>query len=235
METKKSQTRQQSPPIVKHYLAIYNAVQFIGWAYGLFLTIRFLLFSPERHNYRLLWEHCSIIITIFQTYQLIEVFHAMIGFVRSNPVTTFTQIFSRLMLVWGILIPLSEARYSIGVPMLLIAWCIAECTRYAYYALNIYDAVPYICTWLRYTLFIVLYPIGVSGELFTTYAALRPIRQQKFLSFDLPNKLNFSFHYDVYCIIFMLSYIHFFPQLYLYMFGQRKKIIGSSKQQIKQD
>ncbi|KAH7636669.1 protein tyrosine phosphatase-like protein [Dermatophagoides farinae] len=205
METKKSQTRQQSPPIVKHYLAIYNAVQFIGWAYGLFLTIRFLLFSPERHNYRLLWEHCSIIITIFQTYQLIEVFHAMI------------------------------ARYSIGVPMLLIAWCIAECTRYAYYALNIYDAVPYICTWLRYTLFIVLYPIGVSGELFTTYAALRPIRQQKFLSFDLPNKLNFSFHYDVYCIIFMLSYIHFFPQLYLYMFGQRKKIIGSSKQQIKQD
>lgn len=177
----------------------------------------------------------------------------MIGFVRSNPFTTFTQIFSRLMLVWGILIPLSEARYSIGVPMLLIAWCIAECTRYAYYALNIYDAVPYICTWLRYTLFIVLYPIGVSGELFTTYAALRPIRQQKFLSFDLPNKLNFSFHYDVYCIIFMLSYIHckychlkpyspfvyflflVFPQLYLYMFGQRKKIIGSSKQPIKQD
>ncbi|KAF7494385.1 Very-long-chain (3R)-3-hydroxyacyl-CoA dehydratase 2 [Sarcoptes scabiei] len=225
---KPSTQRKPQPPFVKHYLAFYNLVQFCGWGFGLILALKFMLFSKP-YSHRLLWEHCSMIISIFQTLQLMEVVHAAIKFVPSNPIQTFIQIFSRLMLVWGILVPIVDARDSIGVPMLLIAWSIAECTRYIYYALNIYDAVPYLSTWLRYSLFIVLYPLGVSGELLTTYAALAPIRRMKFLSLELPNALNISFYYDIYCILFMLSYVHFFPQLYLYMMHQRKKILSNSQ------
>ena len=91
--------------------------------------------------------------------------------------------------------------------MLLVAWSIAEMTRYLYYALNIYDMVPYILVWMRYTLFIVLYPLGVSGELLTIVAAYPLIRDRKLLAYELPNFFNVSFYYHIILIFVILSYI----------------------------
>lgn len=59
----------------------------------------------------------------------------------------------------------------------------------------------------RYTLFIVLYPMGVSGELLTIYAALPFVRQSGLYSISLPNKYNFSFDYYTFLILVMISYI----------------------------
>lgn len=112
------------------------------------------------------------------------------------------------MVVWGILIPLENSRNSPGVLLLLVAWCIAECTRYIYYALNIYKMVPYFITWLRYTLFIALYPIGVSGELLTMFHALPHIKASRLWTLALPNPLNVSFYYNYLVVTVMLSYIH---------------------------
>lgn len=188
---------------------MYSCIRFpSSWGYGLVLAVQFLTTSGKGSNFRLLWEHCSTVIVAFQTIQLIEVGHAIVRFVPSSPVTTFIQIFSRLMLVWGILVPIPEARSSLGVPLLLVAWSIAECTRYFYYGFHLYDVVPYFSTWLRYTLFIVLYPMGVTGELLTTYASLSTISKKKLWSIELPNFLNISFYYDYALILFMLSYIH---------------------------
>lgn len=219
--------RKPQPAGVKLYLAFYNAVQFLGWGYGLVLALQYLATSKQPTNFRLLWEHCSTVIATFQTLQFMEVIHAALRFVPSSPVQTFIQILSRLVLVWGVLVPVVEARSSLGVPMLLIAWSIAECTRYFYYGFHLYDAVPFFSTWLRYSLFIVLYPVGVTGELLTTYASLSTISKRKLWSIELPNPLNISFYYDYLLILFMLSYIHFFPQLFFFMLAQRKKFLGS--------
>lgn len=218
------------------------------------LAIQFLITSGKGNNFRLLWEHCSTVLTIFQTLQLIEVGHAAVRLVPSSPIQTFIQILSRLVLVWGVLIPVPESRHSIGVPMLIIAWCIAECTRYFYYGFHLHNAAPYFATWLRYTLFIVLYPLGVSGELFTTYSSLKTISAKKMWSIELPNAFNISFYYDYILIAFMLSYIHcrfliiihyliallifeifspVFPQLYFFMLAQRKKFLGPNKSEKK--
>lgn len=178
-----------------------------SWGYGLLLALQ--LYAAGRvTSYRALWDHCSLVITLFQTYQLMEVVHAALRFVPSNPVQTFIQILSRLVVVWGILVPIPEARDSVGVPLLLVAWCIAECTRYFYYGFNVYNAAPYISTWLRYSLFIVLYPMGVSGELITLYHSLPLIQRHKMLELALPNRLNISFHYDYLVMLIMASYIH---------------------------
>ena len=149
-----------------------------------------------------------MVIATFQTIQLIEVVHAVLRFVPSSPITTFIQILSRLVLVWGVLVPIPEARYSVGVPMLLIAWSIAECTRYFYYGFHLYESAPYFSTWLRYSLFLVLYPTGVTGELLTTYSALPTIAKNKMWTLELPNIFNISFYYNYILVIFMLSYIH---------------------------
>lgn len=59
----------------------------------------------------------------------------------------------------------------------------------------------------RYTFFIVLYPMGVTGELLTIYAALPNVQKTGLYSVTLPNKYNFSFDYYTFLILIMISYI----------------------------
>lgn len=59
----------------------------------------------------------------------------------------------------------------------------------------------------RYTFFIVLYPMGVAGELLTIYAALPYVQKTGLYSVALPNKYNFSFDYYTFLILTMVSYI----------------------------
>ncbi|XP_054161032.1 very-long-chain (3R)-3-hydroxyacyl-CoA dehydratase hpo-8-like [Oppia nitens] len=209
----------------KLYLFGYNLVQFFGWSYGLIIIVGHVLATGGKFTGA--YDRVQLSLTIFQSLQLIEVGHCLVRLVPSNAFQTFVQIFSRLVVVWGILLPVADSRTSIGVPMLLIAWSLAEMTRYMYYALNIYDQVPYVLTWLRYTLFIVLYPLGVSGELLTMVAAIPYIRDSGLYSLSLPNFANFSFYYHYGLVAIMLGYIPFFPQLYFYMIAQRKKVLGT--------
>lgn len=166
-----------------------------------------LHFKSGKLNYPRLWENARLPITIFQTLQLIEVVHAAIKFVPSNPFTTFMQIISRIIVVWAIVVPIKETRVSVGIPLILTAWSIAEITRYLYYALNLINLVPYFLTWCRYSFFLILYPVGVSGELILMYAALPYIQKRQLLYFKLPNPYNISFYSDWVLIAIMLSYI----------------------------
>lgn len=158
-------------------------------------------------NYKGAWDHVSGSVTFFQTLQAIEVIHCAIGLVSSNAVQTAMQIASRLLVVWGILLPVPEAREVFGVPLLLFAWSLAESTRYIYYALNIYDVIPKFVTWCRYTFFIALYPIGVTGELWTIISSLPYVRERLLYSWPLPNFANISAHYEYVLIGIMLTYI----------------------------
>lgn len=175
-----------------------------SWSYGLIRVLSYLARKGHLHD---VYPEVQISVSIFQTLQLLEVVHCIIQLVPSNAVQTFIQILSRLIVVWGVLLPVPEARNAFGVPMLLVAWSLAEMTRYLYYALNIYNLVPYVLTWLRYSLFIVLYPLGVSGELLTFVAAYPLIRDRDLFAIHLPNLANFSFYYHYLLVLIMLGYI----------------------------
>ena len=61
--------------------------------------------------------------------------------------------------------------------------------------------VPYVSLWLRYTAFIVLYPLGISSELALVWLALPHIKSSGLLSYPMPNALNISFDYYSVCIL----------------------------------
>ncbi|VDM78772.1 unnamed protein product [Strongylus vulgaris] len=164
-------------------------------------------------------------VKIFQTLAILEVVHAAIGLVRSPVGTTAMQVWSRLLLVWPILHTCATARQSVGVPMLLVAWSVTEVIRYSFYALGLINSVPFFLTWLRYTLFIVLYPLGVTGELLTLFGSLPEVAAKKHYTIEMPNPANMGFSFYAVLIISALIYIPGFPQLYLYMFAQRKKVL----------
>ena len=93
-------------------------------------------------------------------------------------------------------------------------------------------------------MFIPLYPIGMTSELALVYLALPALSDMHIWSISMPNALNFAFHYDIYVIIYSLLYLPctvdaslpvmmslvcavVFPQLYLYMFAQRRKVLAT--------
>lgn len=59
----------------------------------------------------------------------------------------------------------------------------------------------------RYTLFIALYPIGVTGELLCLYAAQAYVAQKKLWSLEMPNALNLTFSYHYFLLFIMFLYI----------------------------
>lgn len=65
----------------------------------------------------------------------------------------------------------------------------------------------YVMKWLRYTGFIVLYPVGVASELAMIYLALPAIRSSRMWSFDMPNAYNMAFDYHIMCCISMFIYV----------------------------
>lgn len=140
------------------------------------------------------------------------------------------------MVVVGVVMATPTGKVSPGLPLALLAWSVTEIIRYGYYAFNLVGAVPGILVMLRYTTFIVLYPIGVTGELLCFYWAQSYARTEKVWSVEMPNKYNATFSYLYFLWFVMLLYIPLFPQMYLHMFAQRKKVLGpasSAKAKVK--
>ena len=184
----------------------------------------------------LVWESCELPLKISQSVAIMEVLHAMLGIVRSPVAITATQVASRLWILWGIvnLTPESTTTsvvtiggvLNLSLVTLLTAWCLSEIIRYGFFALKEVGSQPGFMVWLRYSGFLVLYPLGVSSELAMVWLALPVIRLKGLWSIALPNPINFALSYDVVCVLAVAAYLPGFPQLFTYMLKQRKKVLG---------
>ncbi|KAH8298225.1 hypothetical protein KR018_011405 [Drosophila ironensis] len=213
--------------LTKVYLFGYNAGQVVGWSYILWLLVDYyVLREPSYRAQVTLWDFTRLAVIVFQNAAFVEILNASFGLVKSNPVVTGFQVFSRMMVVVGVVMATPTGKVSPGLPIALFAWAITEIIRYGYYALNIVKIVPHFVVFLRYTTFIVLYPIGVTGELLCFWWAQSYARENSVWSVVMPNKWNATFSYFGFLWIVMLGYIPIFPQLYLHMFAQRRKILG---------
>lgn len=208
------------------YLKTYNLIQVLGWSY---IFYKLLIHDFSSTIEASLWQSLKWPIIIFQNAAVLEIIHSAIGLVKSNPILTTFQVSSRILVVVCVLLatPYNYAPSSYGVPLAIFAWSITEIIRYLFYFMNLNGFVPQLLLWLRYTTFIVLYPIGVSGELLCLYSAVKyASTHPDAWSYGLPNAWNFIFSYYFMLVTTMLAYIPLFPQLYFHMFAQRHKMLG---------
>ena len=95
------------------------------------------------------------------------------GLVRAPIFTTLMQVVSRIVLVWGICHPFpSVPANSLFYSSMLIAWSLTEVVRYGYFVFALNGFIPGILTWLRYNMFFVLYPLGISSEMALVYKSI---------------------------------------------------------------
>lgn len=172
---KKSKKQPEKSSLATVWLLLYNVSLMAGWS-----SIGYAIFKEMvtgDGNYKILYHNVERQLKFFQTAAILEVVHCAIGLVPSSAILTFFQVLSRVAVLWGVMVPIVKVQINLGCAMLLVAWTITEIIRYSYYAFSLLGYMPYVLVYLRYTLFIVLYPIGVTGELLSIIRALPIVKQ----------------------------------------------------------
>lgn len=91
--------------------------------------------------------------------------------------TTFIQNFTRVVQVWLWYIFPSATSTSRAYLALVLAWTVADSVRYLYLALHLHEMAPGGLVWLRYSMFIPLYPVGIGSEWWLMYRCIEPLRE----------------------------------------------------------
>jgi len=208
--------------LAKSYLVLYNFVHTAGWGFILYkLAHHYATHQP----YSTVWADVGPAVILFQYAAALEIVHSLIGIVRTPVTTTLVQVFSRVALV-AITSHVPEAQRHWVLSLMLFSWAITEVIRYPFYALSQLGAVPYILGWLRYSLFIVLYPSGVTGELGTILVSLDYVKKTNLFGISMPNEINFAFNFYYALLVAIPVYFVGLPWLYSHMLRQRKKFVS---------
>lgn len=190
---------------MKKYLIVYNLALACGWSVLLALYII--------NNYQLN-PVTLILLNICQFAAVLEIIHAILKIVSSPVSTTIKQLGSRFFVVVLIDFLKSDQYVTVagitGLHLIMFAWSITEIVRYSFYFSALIEREVKLLVFLRYTLFLVLYPMGVTGELLII------------VSWMSKGGITFSAEDVIFGIIF-LSYFIFFPGMFIHMLKQRKK------------
>jgi len=212
------------------YLILYNLGCCAGWGMILYYSIPYVFWPigddpaseiPERlaSLYNSV-EWLPDFLNIVQSLATMEIIHAVTGLVRSPAMVTAMQVSSRLVAIFSITnAPSSQDQWGAG--LMILAWSLVEVPRYLFYvfALITGDATkktPYPLFWLRYSLFYVLYPAGITGEM---SVFLKAMKDDTCLNFFGP---QFSGIVYGYYVTLLVVYVLGSPFMIGNMAGNRK-------------
>eukprot|EP00421_Protoceratium_reticulatum_P003738 CAMPEP_0168362502 /NCGR_PEP_ID=MMETSP0228-20121227/3211_1 /TAXON_ID=133427 /ORGANISM="Protoceratium reticulatum, Strain CCCM 535 (=CCMP 1889)" /LENGTH=1637 /DNA_ID=CAMNT_0008375205 /DNA_START=24 /DNA_END=4937 /DNA_ORIENTATION=+ len=139
------------------YLLLYNAACACGWS---FCVARSLSLVGTGRAY----DEVGVVLAVVQTAMLLEIAHAILGLVPSPVITVAIQVMSRIFILWGHLLWVPACQQHWSFLVLVSSWGVTEVVRYLFYFFGILGSVPYPLFYLRYSLFMVLYPTGITSE-----------------------------------------------------------------------
>lgn len=208
------------------YLSLYNVVQLYLWAQVVLQTLLVVLITLIRrespnllHLYRAALPHAHFA----QTLAWLEPVHAVIGLAGSGFAAAFTQSLGRYVILVFVVEPIPAVHNSPITLAMLTAWALADVVRYTFYLVSAAAIPPRTLVYLRYTLFLPLYPVGIISEWLLYFTTLRHIDQAHLHSIRLPNTWNFAFNFGLWNRLVLILYIYFGPFMYSHMLRQRKR------------
>ena len=199
----------------RNYLVVYNAVSAAGW-----LKVLNEAINCYRQGWpaATLWRRVGADLRLIQTLAVMEVLHAMLKIVKSPVQSTLLQVMSRLLVLWGYTNAKSAAQSDWSLYLLVMSWATVEVPRYGFYAANLFGMAPYWLLWLRYSLFAILYPTGISGEILQIWAVLKEKLAQR--KKELPDLLFIGA-----TLVALAAYVPGSPFMYRHMLAQRQKAL----------
>lgn len=206
--------------LVKAYLLVYNLFSAAGWAFVLYLALSSLMNQAAPVA---AWSRLGPTLCLVQSAAILEVLHSAFNLVRSPVVTVVVQVLSRLCVLWGytVMYPTTAQKHW-SLYLMVVSWSLVEVPRYLFYATNlVFKTVPFPLFWLRYSLFAILYPTGITGEVLQIVGCLPLLLRRK----------EIALWYGT--IGILLLYLPGSPFMFFHMVRQRAKSFQTRKEEAK--
>lgn len=202
------------------YLFIYNLFQFIGYLFV--LTV--LVISWQRDGFdvaaKKAFRNVGNAVKFCQLMQYLEVMHPMFRYTGGSSLNAFLRVTERNFILFFMIDAEVRMQTKPLILLLLLCWSIGECIRYPYYVLAMVRCENGLMTWLRFTMWILLYPVdAILGGVVVLRNVPYFEETQKF-TIVMPNKWNSAF-----CMCTLMKcYLLFglLPALYFKMRSMQK-------------
>lgn len=203
----------------KVYLLFYNLCQFIGFAYIFtVMSVRYSRDGPESMPGT--YSAVGNALKFLQLMQFLEVMHPLFGYTKGSVFAALLQTGGRAVILFCMIEAEPRMQEKPVVFILIFTWTLIELVRYPYYMTQIYEYNIGFLTWLRYTIWIPLYPLGIICEGTIILRNIPYFEETERFTIPLPNKWNFAFHFPS----IMRGYLLFFiiPVMYTLMSHMHK-------------
>ncbi|XP_028025955.1 very-long-chain (3R)-3-hydroxyacyl-CoA dehydratase [Bombyx mandarina] len=198
----------------KVYLFIYNLFQFVGYMYVMaVMGVRYVKLDYDSVTDT--YEHVGSAMKFLQLMQYLEVLHPMFGYTKGGVLVPFLQVTGRAFVLFIMIDAEPRMQTKPVVFYLFVVWTCIEIVRYPYYMSQLYKKEFALLTWLRYTLWIPLYPMGIVCEATIILRNIPYFEETQKYTVSLPNAWNFAFHMPTFLKIYLL--VLTFPGMFLVM------------------
>ncbi|XP_030832614.1 very-long-chain (3R)-3-hydroxyacyl-CoA dehydratase 3 [Strongylocentrotus purpuratus] len=210
------------------YLFMYNLIQWIIFTMVFVYCLgKFILHGKE--DLPAAYDWAIIPLGIAQVFACLEVIHAMTGLVKSGTMTVFMQVFGRNFVLFVVIMNNPELKEEGMTLYLFMVWSAVEVVRYPFYMLSCIDYESEVVTWLRYTVWIPLYPLGFLSEIMVVCLAIPFYKETDMFSVHLPNRANIAFSFVYYMYLHIIIIVSSAPTLLSHMWRLRKKKYGKRR------
>ncbi|XP_066156429.1 very-long-chain (3R)-3-hydroxyacyl-CoA dehydratase [Euwallacea fornicatus] len=217
------------------YLLFYNLGMLSAFLYAaVVLVITLAKNGFDESAYSKVYPATGHILCFIHLFQALEIMHPMFGYVTGSPLMPFIQIFGRIFILFGNLEFESQLQKMPVITWLFAVWICSDIIRYIYYIFHTADsstpmrrAVYPFFKWLRYSAWIILYPIGFVCESVIIFRNILYLHNTPRFYLRMPNPYNITFDYLTFLRIYML--VLMFPSMYSlikHMYKARVKNLG---------
>jgi very-long-chain (3R)-3-hydroxyacyl-CoA dehydratase len=196
------------------YLILYNLFQFVGFLYILIvISVRYYRDGPG--SYKGTYEAVGNAFKFVQLLQYLEVMHPIFGYTKGSWTVPFMQVSGRAFVLFAMLDCEPRMQTKPVVFYLFTVWALVEVVRYPYYISSLIKREVGFLTWLRYTIWIPLYPLGALCEAIIILRNIPYFEETGRFSVTMPNKWNVTFSMPIFMYIYLVVLI--LPGIYYVM------------------
>lgn len=199
------------------YLFMYNLVQFLGFSW-IFVNMTVRLFILGQDSFYDTFHSIADMMYFCQILAVAEIVNPAIGLVKTGVIPAVIQVVGRNVILFVIFGSLEEMQNKAVVFFVFYLWSMIEIFRYPFYMLSCIDTEWKTLTWLRYTIWMPLYPLGVLAEAVAVVQSLAIFNETRLFSINLPWPLRMSISFalilQIYLVFMFLGLFINFRHLY---------------------
>lgn len=190
------------------------------------LIIEFVIVASMKETYTTVGNAMKFI----QLIQFLEVMHSLFGYTKSSTLVTFVQVGGRAFILFTMIEAEPRMQTKPVIFYLFLMWSTVEIFRYPYYITQLLKIEISFLTWLRYTIWMPLYPLGFLCEGIIMLRNIPYFEETQKFTVSLPNSWNFAFHFPSFLKIYLLIFcLPFMYMLISRMHQARYKKLSKSK------